>query len=200
MKKLKIINNAFTLVEVLVSITIFWIMSISIIWIYIISTNITLKSDINRVMQENLKNVSSKISEDIRKNGILWISSSKWEDCNTTLWSKFYKKWDKLCIKWDEQSIYYLAKKDSLSWKYIRANPIDCEWFINHCVIAKWPNEPLTNSYVSIKELSFYLSTDSIPKVTMNIVLQPAIKKWVKPELIKNSKLIYQTTISERPF
>jgi prepilin-type N-terminal cleavage/methylation domain-containing protein len=60
--------NAFTLIEVLVSITIFSIMMISVISIYIISTDITLKSDINRIMQENLKNVSNKIAEDIRKN------------------------------------------------------------------------------------------------------------------------------------
>jgi prepilin-type N-terminal cleavage/methylation domain-containing protein len=61
------ISKAFTLIEVLVSITIFSIMMISIISIYIISTDITLKSDINRIMQENLKNVSSRIAEDIRK-------------------------------------------------------------------------------------------------------------------------------------
>jgi prepilin-type N-terminal cleavage/methylation domain-containing protein len=59
--------SAFTLIEVLVSITIFSIMMISILSIYIISSDITLKSDINRIMQENLKNVSSRIAEDIRK-------------------------------------------------------------------------------------------------------------------------------------
>jgi hypothetical protein len=32
------------------------------------------------------------------------------------------------------------------------------------------------------------------------VILQPTIKAWVKPDIIKNSKLIFQTTISERPF
>jgi prepilin-type N-terminal cleavage/methylation domain-containing protein len=68
MKKQKININAFTLVEVIVSITIFSVMFISIIWIYMISTDISSRSDINRMMQENLKNLSSKISEDIRKD------------------------------------------------------------------------------------------------------------------------------------
>jgi prepilin-type N-terminal cleavage/methylation domain-containing protein len=71
MKKIKLHNQAFTLIEVIVSITIFSIMMISIIWIYITSSDITMKSDINRMMQENLKNVSNTIAEDIRKNGIM---------------------------------------------------------------------------------------------------------------------------------
>lgn len=195
---MKIITKAFTLVEVLVSVTIFWIMSVSIIWIYVISTNITLKSDINRMMQENLKNVSNKISEDIRKQGIEWVSSDKIDACDFSVWSNNYKQGDKLCIKW--WNIYYLAKQNPLSWEFLRVASSDCSWIEDHCVIAKWINEPLTNSYVSIKELSFYLSKDYIPKVTVNIVAQPSIKKWVKQELIKESKLIFQTTVSERPF
>jgi len=190
--------NAFTLIEVLVSITIFWIISISIISIYVISTNITLKSDINRMMQENLKNVSNQIAEDIRKEAILWVSSSKIDACNFSVWSNNYKQWDKLCIIWWNN--YYLAKKNSINWEYLRVSSDDCSWIKDHCVIAKWIKEPLTNSYVSVKELNFYLSKDYIPKVTMNIVLQPSIKKWVKQDLIKGSKLIFQTTVSERPF
>lgn len=198
MKKQYIINNAFTLVEVLVSITIFWIMSISIIWIYIVSTDITMKSDINRMMQENLKNVSSKIAEDVRKNWILWVSSSTIDVCDFVVWSNNYKEWDELCIKWWNK--YYLAKENPLSWEFLRVSSSDCSWIKDHCVIAKWINEPLTNSYVSVKEFNFYLSKDYIPKVTFNIVLQPSIKKWVKIDLIKESKLVFQTTISERPF
>ena len=190
--------NAFTLVEVLVSITIFGIMSISIIWIYIISTDITLKSDINRMMQENLKNLSSKISEDIIKNWIEGVSSTTTDTCDFSIWANNYKQWNKLCTKgWNK---YYLAKENPLTWEFLRVAWSDCSWISDHCVIAKWINEPLTNSFVSIKELNFYLSNDYIPKVTINIVLQPSIKKWVKLELIKESKLIFQTTISERPF
>lgn len=194
------LNYWFTLVEVLVSITIFSIMFISIIWIYIISTDISMKSDINRVMQENLKNLASKISEDIRKDWIKWVSSSTIDTCDfdkTTL--KNYKVWDKLCAK--SGNIYYLAKKDLVLWEYYRvSDSLECSWLTDNCVIAMWPNEPLTNSYVSIKELKFYISDDSVPKVTINIVLQPSIKKWVKPDMIKDSKIIFQTTISERLF
>lgn len=198
MNKSKININAFTLVEILVSITIFSIMFISIMWIYIISTDISLKSDINRLMQENIKNLSSKIYEDIRKDWIIWVSGSHTDECNFDLSSKFYKSGDKLCTK--SGNIYYLAKKDLISGQYLRVSASDCSGIADNCVIAMWPNEPLTNSYVAIKDLKFYLSNDYVPKVTMNIVLQPATNKWVKPDLIKESKLIFQTTVSERPF
>ncbi|MDP2090090.1 MAG: prepilin-type N-terminal cleavage/methylation domain-containing protein [Candidatus Gracilibacteria bacterium] len=194
------LNYGFTLVEVLVSITIFSIMFISIIWIYIISTDISMKSDINRVMQENLKNLASKISEDIRKDGIKGVSSSTIDTCDfdkTTL--KNYKVGDKLCAK--SGNIYYLAKKDLVLGEYYRvSDSLECSGLTDNCVIAMGPNEPLTNSYVSIKELKFYISDDSVPKVTINIVLQPSIKKGVKPDMIKDSKIIFQTTISERLF
>ncbi len=198
MNNSKININAFTLVEVVVSIVIFSIMFISIVWIYIISIDINLKSDINRIMQENLKNVSTKISEDIKKEWIVWISSDTIDNCDFIMWSNNYKVWDKLCTNsWNK---YYLSKKHIISGEYLRVSPSECTWINDNCAIAMWPNEPLTNSYVSIKELKFYLSSDYVPKLTMNIVLQPSIKKWVKPDLIKESKIIFQTTISERPF
>ena len=190
--------SAFTLVEVLVSITIFSIMFISIIWIYLISTDINLRSDINRVMQENLKNVSSKIFEDIRKDWILWVSSSTIDECDFEKTTKNYKIWDKLCSKSGNK--YYLAKKDVVSWDYIRVSTSECKAINDNCVIAMWLKEPLTNSYVSVKDLKFYLSDDAVPKVTVNIVLQPSAKKWVKADMIKESNIIFQTTISERLF
>lgn len=196
MKKNIFNKIAFTLIEVTVSIVIFSIMFISIIWIYIIGSDINTKSDINRLMQENLKNVISNISEDVRKNWILWISSSVSDDCNFELLNNNYKNWDKLCI--NNWNMYYLAKKNL--WIYTRVSSSQCSWIEDNCVIAIWPNSPITNSYVSVKDLKFYISKDYVPKVTINIVLQPSIWKWVKYNLIKENKLIFQTTVSERQF
>lgn len=198
MKLSQLHKKWFTLVEVLVAITIFSMMFISIIWIYIITSDINMKSDINRVMYENIKNLSSKIWEDIKKDWILWVSTNGIDDCNKDTWSNYYKLWTKLCT--NSWKIYYLAKKDIVSWKYLRVDNSACVWLQDNCVIAMWPESPLTNSYVSIKEFNMYLSKDSVSKVTLNLVIQPSLKKWVKPDLIKESKLIFQTTFSERPF
>ena len=193
--------SAFTLVEVLISMAIFSIMSVSIIWIYIISSDITMKSDINRMMQENIKNVVEKIAEDVRKNWIdLEYNPLDSEDCNYNF-TNYYNKSNKLCTKsWNR---YLLAHEDSFNpWTFIRVTNVanQCSWIDKHCIIMNKVFEPLTNSFVSIKNLTFHVSKDPIPKVTVNIVMQPSIKKWIKVDLIKESKLIFQTTISERPF
>ena len=207
MRKIQLYNKAFTLVEVLISITIFSVIITSIIWIYVISSDIILKSDINRIMQENLKNVSNTIAEDIRKNGILGvsISSDSFDTCNNNIFTNNYKVWDKLCIDniWNN---YYLAIKNPIWWDFIRTDASSCLSLNSHCVIYysntldSSKNWPLTNSYVSVKDLKFYFSEDNVAKVTINIILQPSVKKWVKAELIKESKIIFQTTVSERPF
>lgn len=191
-------TSAFTLIEVLVSLAIFSIVITSVIWIYITSSDILVKSDINRKMQENLKNVSSVIAEDIRKNWITWISNSPIDTCDFILWANKYKKGNKLCTKsWND---YYLAKKDVITWIYIRVDDSSCNDLKDKCVIYNLSKWPLTNSFVSVKTLDFYLSKDYIPKLTMSITMQPSIKKGVKIDLIKKSKLTFQTTISERPF
>jgi len=191
-------KSAFTLIEVIVSLAIFSIVITSIIWIYITSSDIIVKSDINRKMQENLKNVSNTIAEDIRKNGILWVSNSLIDPCDFTLWSNNYKDGNKLCTK--SGNTYYLAKKDILTWIYTRVNNNSCWNIADKCVIYNLSKWKLTNSFISIKSLKFYLSNDKIPKVTLSILAQPSIQKGVKIDLIKKSKLIFQTTISERPF
>ena len=56
------------------------------------------------------------------------------------------------------------------------------------------------STLVSVKDLQFYVSSENVNKATIKIIMQPTIKAWVKPDLIKNNKIIFQTTISERPF
>lgn len=191
MKKIK---NAFTLVEIVVSVTIFSIMMISMISIYILSSDTSLKSDINRAMHENMKSVITDISEDIMKNGIIGVSENTLDACSFNA-SNSYKQGSKLCTKWLND--YYLAKK-SWTW-FIRTDNLNCENITEQCYIVKnW--KPLTNSLVAVKNLDFYVSSLFVNKVTVKIILQPTIKAWVKPNLIENNKLIFQTTISERPF
>jgi len=53
---------------------------------------------------------------------------------------------------------------------------------------------------VSVKDLKFYLSKDKVPKVTINMTLQPVTGKGIRADLIKENKLIFQTTISSESF
>ena len=188
-------NHWFTLVEIIVSLTILSIIMVSFITIYISSADVALKTDINRMMQENIKNAVSHITEDVIKNGIIWVSEGKTDACALPSWSDTYIWWDQLCTLWNS---YYLAKK--AIWWWIRIWDIsECENIDDHCVIYKG-NQPLTNSSVSIRDLQFFVSKENVAKVTIKIVMQPARWRGVKDYLIKGNKLIFQTTISERPF
>ena len=191
-------NFWFTLIEILVSLTILWIIIISIMSIFISSSDISMKSDINRSMQENIKSVFETISEDVRKNWINWVANVIPDvDCKDWSWSlwSFYFTWSKLCTWLNE---YYLAE-ENIHWNFDRRLPSQCSTFTGNCVIVKnWI--PLTNSFVSVKNLEFRNSDDSIPKVTILATFQPSVKKWVKSSLIKNNIINVETTISSRPF
>ncbi|MDD3144868.1 MAG: prepilin-type N-terminal cleavage/methylation domain-containing protein [Candidatus Gracilibacteria bacterium] len=186
--------NAFTLIEVVVSVTIFSIIMISIISIYILSSDTSLKSDINRAMHENMKSVITEISEDVMKNGIIGVSENTLDTCSFNV-STSYKQGSKLCTKGLNE--YYLAKK--IGTGFIRTDNITCENIAEQCYVVK-NGKPLTNSLVAVKNIDFYVSSLYVNKVTIKIILQPTIKAGVKPNLIENNKLIFQTTISERPF
>jgi prepilin-type N-terminal cleavage/methylation domain-containing protein len=61
-------NTAFTLVEVIVAITILSIIMISVLVVFISGSDVSAKIDIQRGMQENIKNIVETIAEDVRKN------------------------------------------------------------------------------------------------------------------------------------
>jgi hypothetical protein len=146
-------------------------------------------------MHENIKSVVTEISEDIIKNWLTWTSKTTIDNCDFFLTNN-YKEGTKLCTKsWNE---YYLAKKN-IDWIYIRTENSDCWDFLDQCYLVK-NGVPLTNSLVSIKNLKFYISNSNVNKATMVIDLLPTLKAWVKPNMIKENNIIFQTTISERLF
>lgn len=190
---LKTNNMWFTLIEVIVAVTIFSIMMVSVIFIFVNSSEVSLKVDINRSMQENSKNIVETIAEDLRKNSIKecgwWITD--WCRDNSVKFST----WVELRI-WENH--YYLAKENSVSpWSYIMANLSDCDEIKEQCYIVKnW--EILSNSSVKINSLEFSVFSEHIPKVQINFLMKPMIWKWVRPDLIKENEINIQTTLSER--
>lgn len=194
---------AFTLVEVMISLAIFAIIMISVITIYLNSAQITLNADLNRMMQENIKNSIEQISEDVRKN---WISdvSTSFPDDDCTWWSDtdgWYSVGDKLCTP---NYRYYLASYNSVTWQWLRQNNTYCSNFKNTCSIYKEDTSAkiwqLTNSLVSVRNLDFYYSGDPVDMVTVNITLAPAVQKWLHTNFVQSNELKFQTTISKRPF
>jgi prepilin-type N-terminal cleavage/methylation domain-containing protein len=100
---MKIFNKnhlAFTLIEVIVAVTILSIILISVMSIYITSTDINLKTDITRALQQNVKSVVEVISEDIRtRNSSIRLAIDKTDtDCLLEATGNETKAGMKLCI------------------------------------------------------------------------------------------------------
>ncbi len=186
----------FTLIELIVSVSILSIIMISVFMIFALSSDLNNKTDISRAMQENIKNIVETIAEDVRKQGKnLKISSSNW------LWQcedpqKVYLSGTTLCVG---SHSYYLAKQEANEWiKVTDYQTCDTE---TQCFLVKNTGSSVTqlsNSWVSFKNLVFYVARDGVNKVTLHFEIQPSTKKWIKPELIQENRMVIQTTLSER--
>lgn len=187
----------FTLIEILVSISILGMIMISVFTIFILAADLNNKTDISRSMQENTKNFVEVISNDIRENGITWVNSDiVVSNCKLDTNVK-YLSWTKLCVGGNS---YYLAKK--IAWVFNRVgNESDCETPGDECYLVKNDGTSITqlnNSWVEFRKLNFYVTSKGTKKVHITFEMQPSIKKWVKTNLIKENKLNFETTISER--
>lgn len=185
-------NKAFTLVEIIVAVTIMSIVMVSVMFIFVNSSQLSMKIDINRVLQENSKNIIETISEDLRKNDLkvcsTWITKWCIGDDNISVSNEL----------WIWENHYYIAKKNVTLWDYIKVDS-NGECNKKQCFLLKnW--EILSNSLVTINNLEFSIFKEHTPKVQINIYMKPMAWKWVNSNLIKNSELNLQTTLSETYF
>lgn len=194
-------NYAFTLVEILVSITILSLILVSVFNVYISSTHINMKTDITRMLQQNTKSAVELIAEDVRKigywSGVTMFSESL-SPCAAVNNINETKQGTKLCT-WINKD-YYLAEEISPD-TYVRVTDWNCEDITKKCtlVVNKWSwARPIMNSWVDVKKLRFMISWEDVQKVTILMTLQPATWKWIKTSIIQNNRFYFQTTISQR--
>lgn len=190
----------FTLIELIVSITILWIIMSSIFAIFQLSASLNSKIDISRSMQENSKNIIELISEDIKTNTLSWINNDILNP-NCSLSSiEYYTTWTKLCI-WNNS--YFLAKFDNVLKIYTRTDESYCDWK-NECVIVKqnlldWI-VPISNTWVNFRYLRFYVSgwnEKEQKKVTITYEMLPSKKKGIPTSIVNDYKINFQTTLTQ---
>lgn len=195
MKNKRQILLGFTLIEILVSITILSIILISVFSIYISSTNINLKTDITRALQQNVKSTVEMISEDIRKN---WFDCVKQQYTDACILPTINKTNDGVMLQIAANS-YYLAQYNGTNYTWVQSH--NCDEIDEKCTLVMndwWWAKPIMNSWVDVKDIKFFISNTWVKKATIVMKLQPAIWKWIKPQLIKDNTFYFQTTISER--
>ena len=185
---------AFTLIEIMVSISIMSVILVAIMSVFFTMNDVSGRTEINRQLQWNIKLAIETMAEDVRKYGV----DSIWNGCNGLVTPGIWNK------AWCDSlgNIYYLGQRDE-NGNFTGAFAAECEVFGSQCYLLKktqWFSapQPLTNSYVHIKNLEFQLLWDeSLPRLGIYLTAQPAIKKWVKSGLIKNNIMHFQTTISQ---
>lgn len=201
----KIWKKAFTLVEIMVAVTIFWMVMLSVMGIYIVSTESTYKSEVNRIVHENVKNIITDLNNVILKEGINWVSSSIIWNCELPDKEKTEAKiWFIFC-SWDYK---YSLKKRSNTWTDLSVsnisecsdkNPTTNNY--NDCYLVKekiWFSQPVTNNLVTVREANFRVTNFWAKKVTIYLKLQPSSTSWVRKSHMEQSVFEFQTTISAR--
>lgn len=191
------LKKAFTLIELIVSITILSIIMLSVFTIFFLASDLSNKTDVSRMLQENIKNVVETIAEDVRKNGI--NICDLWNNCHKFDTSSLFVESDDLYV-WANH--YYLAKYDKTVSDYIKVQKqSDCSSLADNCVIIRqnsFAKDRLCNSWVQFSSFKFFISKDYIPKVSVDFTILPASSKWIKSNLIKENKIVFQTTLWER--
>ena len=196
------LKSWFTLIELIVSISILSLIMVSIFTIFSLATDANNKTDISRSMQENIKNIVENISEDVRVNGLTGLSNDILSTCS--LDETYYQTWTKLCFS--NTTSYYLWYLSDSTNTYKRVTDFsECDIWKKSCVLLKsvsWEDpEPISNSWVEFRDIKFSIlnsKDNKEKKLVLNFVIQPSIKKWVKIDLVKENKIVFQTTFSQR--
>lgn len=184
--------NGFTLIEIIVTIAIISIVMVSVIATFVAVQQVTRTSDIHRSMQENVKSIMERISTDIAQSWIQGVSEDITDPYGFA--ASGYKQWTGLQTG---SNRYYLAQQD-LQWDWIRVTSSVCQDIQNNCSLFMKDKWPLTNSRVSVQDITWYVSEHPLPKVTLVLQLQPATKKWISSEIALRNTQVFQTTFAQR--
>ncbi len=193
-------SPAFTLIELIVAITIFGVIMISVMSVFLFASQMSARVEVQRIMQENIKNVVEDIAEWVRKSGLSWVLPDGGIDACS--WSWAWLVGTKLCLNNGTQySIWYI---DSWIGSWVRSTDIngDCWDIKSSCHVLKkdtaWWYYPLSNSFIHFEDISFVIVNSEVPKLLLNITVRPSSYKSLPSAIVKNNKVHIQTTFSER--
>lgn len=205
MKQRKL-HRWFTLIELIVAISIFGVIMVTVMSIFIFSSQMSTRVELNRAMQENIKNVVEDIAEELRKWSIEDVSPDNLHDCISGTPQIFSspESGDKLCLAGNKK--YILWHKVWGVW--VRVTDVSqCSDFTENdeslCRILKSEGVsgtyyPLTNNLIAVESLKFTVSNETLPKLMIHMQLRPAYRKWLQSSIIDSNRMSIQTTVSQR--
>lgn len=189
----------FTLVELLVAITIFSIMMIAVLSVFLFSSQMSGRIELDRSMQENVKSVMEDIAEGVRKNEILGLREVS-GNCSMLDANHSLIQGNILCLDiaeyalwtYEETTDLFLPISDTEQCKEIQ---ISCQ-VLKKNTGGEW--YPLSNSFAAIETLDFTLSNSLRPKLSVQFSLRPSAKKGVPIQTTQENKLVVQSSFSTR--
>lgn len=200
-------QEAFTLIELVVSITILSVVLLSIFMIYSNLIQVNRRLEVIRIVQENIRNVTEQMASDIREK---WIDFSYYDNSTITK-TNDYTGSGSVILAIRSGNKYY-AMKDGIWWPTL-CSPEDEKNLRIHCYIGKedasGKRKAISDERVRIENARFFLSWDAGTSITnlsqegkVTIVLSVWIepKAWINSEIAKNTRMNIQTTISEKAY
>ncbi|PID84600.1 hypothetical protein CSB09_00055 [Candidatus Gracilibacteria bacterium] len=206
-------SRGFTLVELLVAITIMGMMITTTLLIYLNIWNTSLRMQISKELSETARQVTDRISQDIREEGIT-LSGTVGIAGNPVDFETQYKGSGSLVLgigktstgpKWQ----YMYGKKDG-SGNISDCSDADKNNISIHCGLYIFDGSTsynLVDSFtpdeqekrVKITNLAFYISGDdnTSKKVTLKMTLELTRKSGIPASLVRATKLEIQSTFSD---
>lgn len=220
MKKnfLKHSRSGFTLVELIIGMTIFAVMSTMTILIYFNISESSRRLQISREISETTRQITEKINQEVQENKIFIKEINK--DGNDSLLKKFKENNfdeknilaigrdnnEKIFVLWKRLDDKNLAPCDSDDknnpekncWLYLVKQNSD--WSLNYFNLVDSFRENENEKRVKINDLKFEISgwENDVKKVALKMTVSLTKKSWIPNSLINGSKMEIQTTISER--
>lgn len=220
MKKnfLKHSRSGFTLVELIIGMTIFAVMSTMTILIYFNISESSRRLQISREISETTRQITEKINQEVQENKIFIKEINK--DGNDSLLKKFKENNfdeknllaigrdnnEKIFVLWKRLDDKNLASCDSNDknnpekncWLYLVKQNSD--WSLNYFNLVDSFRENENEKRVKINDLKFEISgwENDVKKVALKMKVSLTKKSWIQNSLINGSKMEIQTTISER--
>jgi type II secretory pathway pseudopilin PulG len=201
----------FTLVELMIAMTIFGMMTIMVMSIYFSTTDTTRRLNYQRELAETAREITERVTADIKQYWLTWDLTF---DTNYDLWKKYdYTGSGNEYLNLVNWRYVYGAKKpggmDTCTGIRKLDPKIHCGLYFLDYIDNGANGYNLVDSFnpdesrkrVKVEDLKFYVSWDGIStsrKVLVNFTLSLMAKNGISQNLTNTTKLHIQTTISER--
>lgn len=203
------IQHGFTLVEIIIAVTILSTIMVSVMSVYTIASQMTRRVELSRSIASNTKMLHERFSESLRKYEIQDISPSIVDDCSpdgvTPMYHRVFSG-SKLCLStplWKQE--FFLWNYDGSDWVRVSdqskcSDEVEDTESVCRLILRDENGDmyPLTQSNVAIDSMTFWVHNLDLPKLSLQYTIRPRYRAGIPSELSTQMQTHIQTTFSKR--